>query len=385
LTPQQDLSPRPPCRAFDVSIVGIVGLPGRYGGFETLADQLTQRIADRMRLQVFCTSKGRGHSLGDSYMGAHLSYVGWDANGWQSIVYDFVSLWRASPLSRTLLVLGVSGCLLLPLIRWHWPHLRIITNIDGLEWKRRKWGRLARWVLHLSEWMAVRFSHEVIADNRAIQQHVRQSYGRESRLIAYGGDHVVVHGEVATPAIRFAPGSYFLSICRIEPENNVREILRAFESTPDQKLVFVGNWNLSPYSRAVRMEFDGKSNIELLEPVYEPVCLAGLRRGARAYVHGHSAGGTNPSLVEAMSMGMAVLAYDVVYNRHTTDSAAVYWSDSESLARLLSTLNDESLLRNAQSMARLAAERYTWNYVAEQYRSLLCYPTVHDGVEKEAR
>jgi glycosyltransferase involved in cell wall biosynthesis len=320
---------------------------------------------------VFCTSKGRVNRHGDSYLGAHLNFVDWDANGWQSIIYDFVSLLRAAPTSRTLLVLGVSGCLLLPLVRCLWPRTRIVTNIDGVEWKRLKWGRFARWVLRASEWTAVRFSHEIIADNPAIQEHVSQFYGRTARFVSYGGDHAIVKGQLAKPACRFAAGNYFLALCRIEPENNVREILQAFERTPDQNLVFVGNWSLSPYSRGLRREFCLTPNIELMESIYDPACLAGLRRGARGYVHGHSAGGTNPSLVEAMSLGSAVLAHDVVYNRLTTANAASYWSDSDSLTKLLCRLDDSTLSQNAHSMMRLAAERYTWDRIAEQYLSLL--------------
>lgn len=356
---------------FDLSIIGIVGLPGRYGGFETLADQLTQRFGHQCRLQVFCTSRGCKDTPSETYMSARLNYVNWDANGWQSVPYDIVSLWRSAPVSRNLLVLGVSGCLLLPLLRVLWPHTCIVTNIDGLEWKRRKWGRLARWVLRISEWSAVHFSHEVIADNVAIQEHVRQSYGREAKLIAYGGDHALAKESVGTPPTRFINGSYYLGLCRIEPENNVEEILHAFANASDRNLVFVGNWAFSTYSRGLRHKYGAYPNIELKDPLFDSVALASLRLGGRAYVHGHSAGGTNPSLVEAMSLGVAVLAYDVSYNRHTTDGAAAYWSNSDDLIYLLNTIDEASLSRNARAMAQIAALRYTWTHVAEQYWSVL--------------
>jgi glycosyltransferase involved in cell wall biosynthesis len=361
-------------RSFDVSIIGIVGLPGRYGGFETLADQLTQRLGRYLRLQVFCTSKERVSAAKNEYCYAHLNYVNWDANGWQSILYDFISLWRAAPISRNLLVLGVSGCLLLPIIRLLWSSTRIITNIDGLEWKRRKWGALARFVLRISEWSAVRFSHEVIADNYVIQEYVRLSYGCDAKLIFYGGDHVLAEKNTSPPQTRFSFGEYYLGVCRIEPENNVREILQAFSRTPNRPLVFVGNWSLSKFSRELRAEFSRYSNIELKDPIYDSAILASLRYGSRAYVHGHSAGGTNPSLVEAMFIGMAVLAYDVSYNRYTTGDAAVYWSDIDELVYLLNTLDDTSLLRNAQSMASMAAEHYTWARITDHYSALFLIP-----------
>lgn len=356
---------------FDVSIVGIVGLPGRYGGFETLADQLVQRFGKHYRMQVFCTQRAQMSICNAEYLGAKLSYVNWDANGWQSIPYDFVSLLRAAPRSRNILVLGVSGCLLLPIIRICWPRTRIITNIDGLEWKRRKWGHLARLVLRVSEWFAVRYSHEVIADNYAIQQHVRDAYGCESSLIAYGGDHAAIEIKSNLLLSKFPVKKYYISVCRIEPENNVREILQAFAEATDKNLVFIGNWGISKYSSELRSEFGSYPNIELKDPIYDIGVLANLRHGAIAYVHGHSAGGTNPSLVEAMSIGMAVLAYDVSYNRHTTDNSAAYWSDSKQLVGLLNAVVNNTLLQNAQTMACIAAKHYTWDRVAHQYKTLL--------------
>lgn len=358
--------------SFDLAIVGTVGVPGRYGGFETLADQLTQRLHEDLRVLVCCTSTGRTIPLPANYLGATLRYFRWEANGWQSIPYDFVSLWYAAPRSRAVLVLGVSGCLLLPLIRLRAPRTRIVTNIDGLEWKRRKWGRLARLVLRLSEWSAVRFSDAVVADNPAIQEHVRRSYGRPSRLIYYGGDHMQRSGKAgAAVSLRFERGTYVLGVCRIEPENNVREILLAFQAAPQCRLVMVGNWTISPYAQGLRHDFGALANIELLDPIYEEQRLDDLRRGARAYVHGHSAGGTNPSLVEAMTAGMPVLAFDVDYNRHTTDGQALYWTGPEALTRLIESARPAELAANAAAMTEIAARRYRWATVSRQYRDIL--------------
>jgi glycosyltransferase involved in cell wall biosynthesis len=358
--------------AFDLAIVGTVGVPGRYGGFETLADQLTQRLHQDFRILVCCTSAGRTAPLPENYLGATLRYFRWEANGWQSIPYDIASLFYAAPRSRAVLVLGVSGCLLLPLIRLRSPRTRIVTNIDGLEWKRRKWGRLARLVLRLSEWSAVRFSDAVVADNPAIQEHVRRSYGMPSGLIYYGGDHMHRSGSTAAAVpLRFERGTYVLGVCRIEPENNVREILLAFQAAPKCRLVMVGNWTVSGYAQGLRHDFGALENIELLDPIYEEQRLDDLRRGARAYVHGHSAGGTNPSLVEAMTAGMPVLAFDVDYNRHTTDGQALYWSDPEALTRLIESVGPAELAANAAAMTEIAARRYCWTTVSRQYQDIL--------------
>ena len=145
-----------------------------------------------------------------------------------------------------ILLLGVSGALVLPMIRLV-SRTRIITNIDGIEWKREKWRPFARMVLRASEWAAVRFSHEVVADNQSIADHVRDNYGSSCHVITYGGDHALHRtGEAKAP--EELTDSYALALCRIEPENNAHVILEALGEA-DMPLVFVGNWNNSDYGR----------------------------------------------------------------------------------------------------------------------------------------
>jgi glycosyltransferase involved in cell wall biosynthesis len=357
---------------YDVSIVGTVGLPARYGGFETLAEQLSHRLQDNLRVQVFCTTKGRTDGCPAKYQNTDLQYVSWDANGWQSIPYDFVSLWRAAPKSKALLILGVSGCLLLPVIRWRSPKTKLVVNIDGLEWCREKWGPLARWMLRMSEKAAVKYADIVVADNQGIKDQVQAAYGKSAALIAYGGDQVAqVVPAGCVVDTRFAAGDYFLAICRIEPENNIESILDAFAAVPQQHIVVVGNWAGSEFARRTRAKYGNYTNIELKDAIYDQGRLAALRAGAKACVHGHSAGGTNPSLVEAMSFGMAVLAYDVNYNRFTTANKACYWVGSTELATLITELSDRQLNDNARAMHQLAQEHYTWDKIVAAYAAAI--------------
>jgi len=370
------MSAQLPC--YDLSIIGTVGIPANYGGFETLAEQLTRKLAKKYTIQVFCSGKryADGQDRPKRCDGADLRYVEWDANGWQSIPYDFVSLWRAARQTRTLLVLGVSGCLLLPIVRLLWPRTRIVTNVDGLEWRRQKWGRLARSVLRISEWAAVRFSHAVIADNQGIREHISLNYGKDSHLIAYGGDQGSEAAddrieEVLPCDTRFTSHSYYLSICRIEPENNIADILEAFARSPDQSIVMVGNWQNSVYARNLLDHFGQLPNIELKDAIYDQARLRRLRASAKAYIHGHSAGGTNPSLVEAMHCGLAVLAYDIDYNRHTTHNQAIYWSNAQGLVECLQNIKPDSLVEIATQMRKIAHQQYTWLIVTNQYVRVL--------------
>ena len=354
------------------SILGTVGVPGNYGGFETLAENLVRfhaRHGCDLTLNVYCSSKAF-ETRPVRFEQADLRYIGLDANGPQSILYDIVSLFDAARRQTdVILLLGVSGALALPLLRIV-SRCRIVTNIDGIEWKREKWKGLARLILRWSERAAVRWSHEVVADNAVIADHVQTTYGRSCHVIAYGGDHALVAEPVPIPEHPL-PERYALALCRIEPENNVGMILDAFARMPDHPLVFVGNWAKTEYGRDLRARFWQAPNLHLLDPVYDPAQLRWLRDGASAYVHGHSAGGTNPSLVEMMHFGIPVLAHGCAFNRHTTENRAVYFESAGELVSAFAGLTAAGAADCGTAMREIAGRRYTWAVIGRAYFELL--------------
>lgn len=344
----------------NVSVIGTVGIPACYGGFESLVQNLVDYQSEDVRYHVFCSAHVYPEQIA-YYKKASLSYLPLRANGVSSIPYDILSLilclWKKPDVT---LILGVSGCLFLPIYRW-FSSSRIVTNIDGLEWRRDKWGKLARTFLKLSERLAVRFSDVVIADNQAIADYVRSEYGVESEVIAYGGDHALLPDHVMPDEKE----DYYLSLCRIEPENNVALILEAFVHS-NEKLRFVGNWDTSAYGRELKSRYGHYENIEIIDPVYDITALFKLRSQCKGYVHGHSAGGTNPSLVEAMQFGMPIYAFDCTFNRYTTDSKAVYFADSSSLKDLLMHGRAVALALGA-SMKQIATDKYQWRCIVDRY------------------
>lgn len=357
-----------------IAILGTVGVPGRYGGFETLAENLVyyhMRIGHPAPLTVWCSSKDNTEQP-DRFKSADLRYVGLRANGVQSIPYDILSLWQAIRGGHDrIILLGVSGAIALPLIRLL-SRTRIITNIDGIEWKREKWNGLARAFLRTSEWAAVRFSHAVIADNQAIADYLRDTYDSTCHVIAYGGDHAVDNPASITPsdAQKSLPDRYALALCRIEPENNVHTILKSWEKL-DTPLVFVGNWANSPYGQDLRARYSGRTNLHLLDPVYDPGALRALRDRASIYIHGHSAGGTNPSLVEMMHFGVPVIAHDCTFNRHSTENAAHYFLTSAELTEHIRAITPEEAANIGAQMREIARRRYTWDAIGNAYFRLL--------------
>ena len=355
-----------------LSIIGTAGIPGCYGGFETLAENLVgfaeTRHAGNVTLSVYCSS-GLYDIKQKTYRGARLRYLRLKANGVHSVLYDAVSIFDAIRRRDThMLVLGVSGALVLPLVRL-FSRTRIVTNIDGIEWKREKWQGSAKWFLRLSEKLAVRHSDVVIADNEAIAEHVRDTYGKDCQVIAYGGDHALDHAGAAN-APEDLPDRFALALCRIEPENNVHVILEAVDGR-DTPLVFVGNWDNSAYGRDLKAKYSDSPNLYLLDPVYDPGTLHALRARASVYLHGHSAGGTNPSLVEMMHFGIPVLAHGCAFNRYSTECKARYFETANELADLLRGLDPETAARIGADMREIAQRRYTWDNIGKAYFELL--------------
>lgn len=354
-----------------IAILGTVGVPGTYGGFETLAENLVEfheAKALSADLTVYCSAK-TFPDRPERHGSAQLRYIGLNANGAQSITYDALSLFDAIRQGdNRLLLLGVSGALVLPLVRLI-SNARIITNIDGIEWKRDKWKGLAKAILRASEWAAVRFSHQVIADNQAIAEYVSETYGQVCEVIPYGGDHALAAEPDPAAAVGL-PDSYALALCRIEPENNVAMILEAF-SNLDMPLVFVGNWETSDYGRELKARYEDHPTIIVHDPIYEPHGLRAIRDGASIYIHGHSAGGTNPSLVEMMHFGIPVLAHGCAFNRHSTEDKARYFQSAAELAEKLCSLDPEDAAQIGSNMREIAQRKYTWDQIGKAYFELL--------------
>lgn len=349
-----------------ISIIGTVGVPACYGGFESLVENLLDYTPKEVEYTVFCTSL-KYDVKRNIYKNAKLVYLDLNANGKDSIKYDYKSM-KMSIDSDVMLILGVSGCMFLPFIRRKYTG-KIITNIDGLEWKRDKWNFFAKWLLRFSERMAVKYSDIVIGDNKGITDYVNEAYKKDAVLIAYGGDHVSkIEDDFLYEKYPFCKNPYSVSVCRIEPENNIHIILEAFSKMPDKQLVMIGNWENGDYGLQLKEKYSGFENLHLLDPIYENHTIDWLRSNASIYIHGHSAGGTNPSLVEAMNYGLPILAFDCIYNKATTHNECLYWISTEDIISLVK--ENHNYERIAIRMKEIGSEEYSWKKIAEQYNKL---------------
>lgn len=361
----------------NIAIIGTAGLPASYGGFETLAENLVEYLGEKYQFTVYCSSSNRV-SRPNKYKNADLVYIPLQANGVQSTPYDILSIFKALSGADVLLILGVSGCICLPLVKV-FSKKKVIAHIDGLEWQREKWGNFAKKFLKLSEKYAVKYADIIISDNLAIKEYVKTEYQKDSVLIEYGGDHVVPEKEDDYDKkeewpLAFPRKSYAVKVCRIEPENNVHLVLDAFSKSKSMPLLMIGNWSYSSYGRNLQKKYKNVNNIELLDPIYDKDQLYLLRSNAAIYVHGHSAGGTNPSLVEAMYLGLPIISYDVQYNRETTRNSALYFSSLDELLNILNELEKDSLSRLGSAMKDIALKFYKWKIIADKFSQLFDPP-----------
>ena len=351
-----------------IAVIGSRGIPARYGGFETFAQELAPRLVRLGHdVTVYCRSGYTGSQ--PEYRGVRLVHTPYlRARPLETLSHELTSI--LDSLRRGFDVyyfLGTRSSIL------YWPlrvaGRRIVVHTDGIEWKRRKWGPAGRAWLRFSEWFAARVvAGQLVTDARAMRDHYLERYGVPSACIPYGAP--LLEGEPDLGRFGLEPGGYHLVVCRLEPENNVDEIIAAFiASGSGLGLVVVGDAETATGRELVDQA--AGANVRFIGPVYGDD-LAALRLGADSYVHGHEVGGLNPSLLEAMGAGNACLALDTPFNREALAGTGRFWRDAASLASLIDWVEQE---RGASgelgSAAReRAAVNYDWDEVAAEHDRL---------------
>jgi len=250
---------------------------------------------------------------------------------------------------------------------------KITLNIGGLDWKRNKWSPMAQKVIKKAEQLLMQNCARIISDNIGIQKYITEEYHRDSTLIAYGGDQAKY--QVITPedieTYPFLKGDYAFTVTRIQQDNNIDLILESFMNQDALPLVIVGNWKNSDYGIETKSKYLGKKNLILLDAIYDRKKLDVLRSNCKIYIHGHSAGGTNPSLAEAMYLGLPVFAYASGYNEYTTDNKAIYFKNAEELSGQVSEFKNYPLVQIGKDLKEYASKHYIWKDIATEYKKVM--------------
>lgn len=309
------------------AFVGCAGVPNRYGGFESFVEHCGPSMARQVAsLSVTCDASLYPDRIA-GFKGMQRVFIRVKANGASSVLHDLLAFFSVFRKSTHIIVLGVSGGMWFPLFRLlcDVTDKRLLVNVDGVEWRRSKFGPGKRWVLRVFDHLAQRFAHTVIFDNPALEGFLIRQARAKAVNIAYSGDHVP-RGE--GQAIQGTA----LSICRIEPENNLEVLIQGTLGSKLNTLTIVGNWSNSMYGRELKDRYRHEPRLRLLDPIYEADALCQLRESCEIYLHGHSVGGTNPSLVEMLFHDCRILCFDVQYNRETAQDCAQYFRDAQDLA-----------------------------------------------------
>lgn len=367
-----------------VALLGSRGIPARYGGFETFADELAPRLAERgVDVTVFCEQADGPAPT--TYKDVSLEYVSAKGPGpLGTILYDLRSVWRARKGFDAVYMLGygVSFACFLPRLSGS----KVWINMDGVEWRRSKWNSLAKLYLRVMEKVAGWTANRLVFDNGALGEEVSARVGghAEHSVLAYGAPVVESCDPSPLTDFNLEAAGYDLVLCRAEPENHLLEIIEAHErSDASVPLAVVANTdNDSEYSRKVLAR--ASDRIRILGPVYDRKSVDALRFHSRLYLHGHSVGGTNPSLIEAMGSGAFVLAHDNPYNREVLADTGMFFKDVSSLEKQLRRLEDLEFVERERSGSRArdrVLREYGWEELADRYASLMLTMTEFQPAE----
>jgi glycosyltransferase involved in cell wall biosynthesis len=357
---------------FSVAMVGTRGVPARYGGFETAVEEVGRRLAERgHRVVVYCrTTPGAEEPPPAEHLGMELVHLpAARKRSLETLSHTALSV-RHLLAHRTdaAFVFNAANSPLLPALRA--ARIPVATHVDGLEWKRAKWGPTGRRYYRAAEALAVRWSDVLIADAQGIADYYRDAFAAPTTLLTYGAP-LIRPGSHRLAELGLEPRGYHLVVARFEPENHVDLIVAGYAaSAATRPLVVVGSAPYADdYTRRVHALADPR--VRFLGGVWDQELLDQLYANCCTYLHGHSVGGTNPSLLRAIGAGAAVTAYDVDFNREVVADAGRYFRTPADVAReVVAVEADPEGVARAGERSRELAAGYDWDQVAAGYEAL---------------
>lgn len=360
-------------RGLRIAVIGSRGIPARYGGFETFAEELCPRLVELgHEVTVYCRKGYTGDALLDEHKGVRLRYPPYLRNRQlEQLSHEATCILDSIRLPFDMYYfLGTRGApLYVPLKA---SRRMVVVNTDGLEWMRRKWSRLGRTYLKFAEWVAVRLAaDEMVCDAQAMSAYFLRKYGRECTYLTNGAHILTELPPGSLDEWGLEPGSYYLVACRIEPENNIDLIIQEFLSSGSSKeLIIAGGMNYTtPYWEYLE-RLAARGRVRLLGPVYGDMRVEKLHLGCFGYLHGHEVGGTNPALLKAMGCGNLAIALDTEFNSENLGDTGLLWEKRRgSLAERIRWAEEHP--KEVKRLGRAAQERirdhYTWDKIAADH------------------
>lgn len=362
-----------------IAFVSTRGIPNNYGGFEQFAEYISVGLAARGHEVVVYSPHFHPYKESE-YKGVRIKHIKspeqWMGSSVGSFFYDFKCLKDALKNEHFDIIYEAGYTSIIPAYIWFNVKKRkdviVTTNMDGLEYKRTKFNPLVRKFVFWEERKAVKHSHYLIADNMGIQDYYKEKYGKPSKFLAYGAD---IHDDYDAELLKefnLTPNEYYLIVARMEPENNIEMAIQGYLASKEngkRPLILVGKTN-TPSAKKLIMKYGHENGLRFMGGIYDFKKLNSVRKFSYAYFHGHSVGGTNPSLLEAMASDVMMLAHDNIFNKAVLGENAFYYDGEDAVTALLNDIdnivanNKERIVKNNLEEIRT---NYSWEHLVDQH------------------
>ena len=362
-----------------IAFISTRGIPNNYGGFEQFAEYISVGLAQRGHEVVVYSPKFHPYQE-DTYKGVRLKHIyspeTWMGSSVGSFFYDFASLCDALKKEDFDIIYEAGYTSIIPAYIWFNVRKRkrpiFTTNMDGLENKRSKFSPMVRRFLDWEEKMAVKYSHYLIADNMGIHDYYKEKYDKESKFLAYGADILDDFNADYLKEFGLQPEEYYILIARLEPENNIVMAIEGYLHSKEngrRPLIVVGKTN-TPHGKELVEKYGNEKNVRFVGGIYDFKKLDSVRHFSKAYFHGHSVGGTNPSLLEAMAAGCFIFAHDNIFNRAVLEENAFYYPSADKVAEYLNridTMAEESKIQYTANNIEVIRNEYSWEHLVDEH------------------
>jgi hypothetical protein len=354
-----------------IAILGSRGIPNQYGGFEQLAEMLAVGLVAKGADVTVYNPHNHPYKKAE-WNGVHIihKYCPSKKMGtYSQFLYDLNCIRDSRSRGFDIIYqLGYTSSSI-----WYWLHPRkaiVITNMDGIEWQRAKYGWFARQFLKYAEMVAVIRSHFLVADSLAIKDYLKHKFGVEAHYISYGADVLHDPDPEILREFNLEPGKYYLNIARYQPDNHQEEIIKGvLHSETGFPLVLIGDYT-NAFGKYLKKKYTDK-RIIFAEAIFDKTKLSNLRHFANLYFHGHSGGGTNPSLLEAMGAGALICAHDNAFNREVLSENSFYFKTANDISDVISSQPEKENYQNRIQNNRMVIEnKYNWASVIEACQTL---------------
>lgn len=355
-------------------VLGIRGLPASHGGFESFAEKLAPWMLNAgWRVTVYCQGSDNGKRTVDTWQGCQRVHIPVHGdNAFSTIEFDIKSTVDAIKNPGIILTLGYNTGFLAIYSRI--MKKTNLINMDGIEWKREKYSLFEKIYLWLNELIASKFGNTLIADHPEIALHLmRHTSSSKIETIAYGSDRLSDEDPSCLNEFGLEKDKYLTLIARPEPENSILEIVTAFsQKERGVRLLVLGNYR-EDQAYHVLVRKAASREVIFAGAVYEKIKIRAIRRFSLAYLHGHRVGGTNPSLVEALGAGNAIIAHDNKFNRWVAGESALYFSNEDECSSKIDEVISNNMIRENCRNAALQrwSDEFMWPSILSKYENLL--------------